>query len=392
MARIGKPGVLAGLFLLGVAPQTFNNAQAEDLKARLLAMRDRRATAAQSALVSSAKTDSSFVSQASQVPMRNRLYFENGDRLAGKLTYLRSGKIGFSALSSSDVQAKLEALQDLATKEDYETTLSDGTVLVGRFVPNGSSGTFQVVTKIGSQEVPISELKSIETLAAAKEMREAEKATVDKVWNGYVDFGYTQSTGNSETDNLNLAAEAIRETKIDKFRIFAQNIKASNANIRSVNRTLGQARFDVFLPKNKYYFMQGQLENDKLRLLDLRTTLGVGLGQRWFGAQNFEMALGLGYSFVREAFTNGTDNSEGSLLLTFDYLRDINSNLRFEHHTLAYPKTDGEFRFNANSTFASKISDTLSFTLGLVNIYDSDPPGGAEKSDFTLTAGLRRNF
>ena len=150
---------------------------------------------------------------------------------------------------------------------------------------------------------------------------------------------------------------------------------------------------DVYLRPDLFYFLQGRVEADKLAGIDLRTSLGVGLGHKWTGGHNLDLNLGLGYSFVREALSSGAENTEGTLLVTLDLDRDISPNLTVEHRLLAYPQlSTGDYRLQAQTTFSSKIAKDLSFTLGFLNKYDSNPPPGFVKSDLTITSGIRKDF
>lgn len=329
-------------------------------------------------------------------PVVDAIHFKSGDRVSSiQLSSLRDGTVSFAAFATTEIQAKLAAVSDLVTKDTYEVRLDDGSTLVAAFRRNNDPKTLGLETKSGRQDVPHARVLGIETkeYAAAKrlEMKEASKVKLGKVWSGFVDARYSESSGNTELRNVEVNAETVRETAVDRFRLnlFANN--ASNAGVKSAQRSAGDARFDVFLPNDLFYFMQGRLESDKLQQIDLRTTIGVGLGKTWKGPDGFRLSAGLGYSFTKENFTTNTSNSEGAALVTVDLDKKLAENLTLEHRFIGYPRS-GSTRFNAQTNFKSALGDNLSFIVGFLNKYDSDPLPGVEKSDFTLTTGLRRDF
>ncbi len=327
----------------------------------------------------------------------NKIFFENGDRVTGKLNSIRSKDISFDAFASSAIKAPFASVVDIQTEGTYEITLRDGSILVGTFRPTGKPETFGVSTLTGLEKINRDHVVGVETksyaIARRAELKEKGIVRLGKVWSGYLDAAYSESSGNTETRNLQISAEANRKTSVDKLRMAFLTNNSSASGAKTAQRSSGDVRMDLFLRNNLFYFVQGRLETDELEQVDLRTTLGAGLGKRWEGANDLKASFGLGYSYVREAFANNTDNSEGSLLITFDLERALGRNVSFEHRLIAYPNiNDSEFRFQATTNFKSALSRNLSFVVGFFNKYDSDPLAGIEKNDLTITTGLRRDF
>jgi putative salt-induced outer membrane protein YdiY len=327
----------------------------------------------------------------------NRIHFEGGDRVTGTLAWLRDGAIGFSGFSTSEIQAAFDQVADLETAETYEVELADGSRVIAAFRRTGDPATLGFTTVTGQEEVAKDRVVGIETRAYAEAQRaeliEKGRVRLGKVWKGHLDAKYSESSGNTELRNIEFQAEAVRKTAVDRLRLNLYTNNASNGNVKTAQRSWGDVRLDLFLPKDFFYFVQGRLETDELQNIDLRTTIGAGIGKTWRGPHDFELDFGLGYSFVREAFNTGTDNSEGTLLLTLDVDRRLGRNLGFEMRNIAYPNlSDNEFRYTSQTNFKSKIASDLSFLVGFLQKYDSDPLPGIKKSDFTITTGLRKDF
>lgn len=322
--------------------------------------------------------------------------FVNGDRLHGDLVTLRKGVVTFSAFRSSLIDADLTDVRDITTADAYEVGLADGSLVIGALRPTGEAGTLALATAQGSVVVPRDQLVGIDPVGTRAAKAAAEATRIAKAnratWSGFGEVAITESTGNTELSNVKVSAEAIRKSPDDRFRLKLFANEARNQQRLTAQRASGEARMDWFLEDDWFWFAQGLLETDELRSLDLRTTLGVGIGRKHRGPRNLQLDVGLGFSFVREAFASGRDNSEASMLVTLDFARDLSRNLSFAESVVAYPQPDGDFRLTSDTTLKSKITDKLSMVVGLLLKHDTDPQPGIEPTDFTVTTGLRRDF
>jgi putative salt-induced outer membrane protein YdiY len=327
----------------------------------------------------------------------NQLKFSTGEVVLGRITAIQGGVVSFSAFRSQNIKADLADLIDAKGENTLHISLQDGTTLQGHFQANGDNASLQVQTEVGSVTVPKSSIVRVATPAviAAEIAALKEKGTVrlKKYWKGYGDLGYSSSTGNIDTSNTKLQMEVTRSTAVDKFRlnIFTQQADANGS--KTVSKTYGEARMDVFMKNNMFYFMQGRLETDDIRNLDLRTAIGAGLGSKLVKRKDLILSLGVGYSFLREAFNSGASLSQGTLLVTLDTDWDINDRLSFEQRISANPDfSRNDLLVKSQSTLKSKLTDDLSFTLGYIYNYDKIPPTGANRRDATITSGIRKDF
>lgn len=333
---------------------------------------------------------------ASTAPL-DLIRFVNGDRVHGRVLWVRDGTLGFSAWASPEIRAPLAEVAAVEAEGVFEVKLSDGTLLRGPLGYAGPDAPFGVRTVAGTVPVPLRALAAFETVAEVERQalaREREqRLSLRKVWKGHLDWGFARSTGNTELQDLRVAAAATRTTKVDKLSLSAFNNVSSAGTKKTAGQSAGEARLDIFLKNDFFYFLHGRLESDDLRELDLRTTLGAGLGKTFRGAHDFRLSLGLGYSFVTEQFELRPDRKDGTLLLTLDFDRALGRRLFLEERLVAYPElSDGGLRYTSQTTLKSKLTRDLSFTVGLLNKYDSDPPAGIGRSDVTFTTGLRKDF
>lgn len=335
--------------------------------------------------------------EATQSAAANELRFSTGEVVQGRVTGIRDGVVTFSAFRSTGIEADLADLVDARGADLLHVELADGTSLQGRFQFNQQETSLDVVTEVGVVTVPKERIARVATPAVIEAEYAAlvEKGAVrlGKYWKGYGDLGFSSSTGNVDTSNTKVQFEATRITPVDKFRlnVFTQQADANGA--KTVSKTFGEGRFDVYMKNRLFYFMQGRLETDEIRNLDLRTAIGAGLGSKIIDRDDLDLSLGVGYSFIREAFQGGLDDSQGTLLVTLDTDWEISDRLSFEQRVSANPDfSSSDLLIKSQSTLKSKLSDDLSFTLGYVYNYDKIPPAGADRRDATITSGIRKDF
>jgi putative salt-induced outer membrane protein YdiY len=146
----------------------------------------------------------------------------------------------------------------------------------------------------------------------------------------------------------------------------------------------------------------GGLTNSEQQQLDLRTTLGGGVG-RWLGRTDRTSLVGFGgvvytherYSAPPDPSLPGSEianNIEGVLGLDFSLFRfkttDVTSRLTI------YPSltTKGRVRLNYAPTLNIEIAHNLYWSFTLYENYDTQPPVSANKNDFGVTNSIGWKF
>lgn len=330
-------------------------------------------------------------------PLVEELRFASGELVRGRLMEMKGGVVTFSGFRMPAIQADLAALADVVTTGPMVIFMDSGTELVGPLRANGDPASFEVLTEVGPVRAPKDQLTRIASPAQleAERRKLEERATerLGKWWKGYIDVGLTNSVGNTETSETKVQLEATRTTTLDKLRLNVYTQQADAAGKTTVDKTYGEANLQVDLREDFFYFLQGRLETDKVRKLDLRSTIGAGFGKKLVKGRNLKLDAGLGYSFVREDFSSGTEQSSGTLLATLDLDWGISRQLSLEEHVSANPDfSKDDLLLKTQTTLKSRLDENLSLVLGYLYNYDRVPPAGADRRDATLTLGLRRNF
>ena len=134
-------------------------------------------------------------------------------------------------------------------------------------------------------------------------------------WTGSIVGNALITTGNSETENFGLSVSAVRRSEIDRITLGGayyygrQKEKDTDKDETTVDNWFVAGKYDYFLTKQLYLYGATRVEQDQIADLDLRLTIGGGVGYQWFETPTFNFNTEAGLAWVYEQFTNnGTDD------------------------------------------------------------------------------------
>src|SRR5580704_14169255 len=157
----------------------------------------------------------------------DQITLKNGDRLTGTVVKSDGKVLVLHTEFAGDVSLQFAAITQITSEKELHVSTSDKRTVVGPVT--SSDGKLEVATKtLGTVEVPVGSVVLIRN--------DAEQAAYDKSlhpglthgWNGGVDVGFSLARGNSETENLALAVNAVHPTLNDKITIYLSSIDTQN--------------------------------------------------------------------------------------------------------------------------------------------------------------------
>jgi putative salt-induced outer membrane protein len=238
-------------------------------------------------------------------------------------------------------------------------------------------------------------------LAAALPAAHAQLKT-DGLWRGTAGAALGITSGNTDTQALNLAVDMASATARDKITLGGGinygKSKAAGLTTTTANKWAGTGQYDYNLNPRLFVFGKLGLEGDDLIDLSLRTTAAAGLGYKLVESRelNFTVFGGLGYSTDKYDKTQtigsktGKSFSRSSLMFGEESSHVLSATTSFKQRLEVYPGLSGDkaqiMKFTAGLGVA--MSTTLSLNVGLSNNYNSKPPAGVKKNDMALIAGV----
>ena len=317
----------------------------------------------------------------------DEILFLNGDRLTGKIMSAEGGKLVIKTDSAGEVTVDLAKVKTFSTDEPI--VIQSGDSFIRSKVGAGADGTVQVFPVAGGapQAVALKDVTKI-TPAAVK-------------WTGSLVGNALITTGNSETENLGLSVNAVRRSEIDRLTLGAayyygrQKEKDTGKHETTVDNWYVLGKYDYFLTKKFYLYGNVRVEQDKIAELDLRLTIGGGVGYQWFETPTFNFNTEAGLAWVYEDFkNNGTDDHLAARLAYHVDWTPIKP-LKLFHNLEYLPNiTDwsGDYNLNVDAGLRATVYQGFFAEAKVELRYDSTPAPGAKKEDVRYLLGVGWQF
>ncbi|HTO08547.1 MAG TPA: DUF481 domain-containing protein [Myxococcota bacterium] len=237
----------------------------------------------------------------------DEIQFTNGDKLTGKLTTLKDGKLAFDSKVAGTVALNWADIATLSTDEPVTLQLEGGSVIVDKLVAaQPGSVTTAGNDKLSSQTIPLAS---------------AVKVNPEPVqWKGQIVVGADIERGNTVKTAANLDLNAVRRSETDRITFGAayrsetsqeRNTSSDQSPDKSVtaSREYGELQYDLFFGKQWFGWANTKAERDRVSSLGLRFTAGLGAGYQFYETDTFKWSVDAGPTFISENFTDDTPDN-----------------------------------------------------------------------------------
>lgn len=207
-------------------------------------------------------------------------------------------------------------------------------------------------------------------------------------WKGEGALGYTSTSGNSDTENLNARLAVSRESDQWKHTASLDSIKNETDDETSADSQVLKGRSEYNLGEKSYIFGQLRLEDDEFSGYEYQRTLTFGAGSIFIENDKhlLDASIGLGYRSLKDRETGDTE--EDNIVtagLKYEYI--ISETATFNQAILiedgdenTYTESDTSLKIRIVGNLAVKISYLLK--------RNSEVPSGIDKSDKITTVSL----
>ena len=227
----------------------------------------------------------------------------------------------------------------------------------------------------------------IQPVAQAVSVAVAEPAPVltGIQWSGRVNVGASFQTGNTDQNALQADAEIKAElSETQRIRLRADYNREENDDETTEDNRSFDAVYDHFFRPKWFYNASLGLEQDDIADLDLRTTIGAGLGYEPHKSDDLNLQMVLGPTYLREEFEDsGSDDSiAGRWALDYDQ-RVLEGRFQlFHNHEIFMPGDDfGAFLFESKTGARVPITNGIIATGEIDFDWDNDPAPGISEDD-----------
>jgi len=340
----------------------------------------------------------------------DQITLKNGDRLTGTVVKSDGKTVVLHTDAAGDVTINFDAIQDIKTETQLHVGLKGGKTAVGPV--SSSDGKLEIATKASGT------VESARTDVVVMR-NDAEQAAYDKSlhpglahgWNGGINVGFSVARGNSQTENLALAFNAVHPTLNDKITLYASSINTTNdlANPSTVaNLEQGGLRYDRNVNPKLFVFGAADFMANALQFLDLRQVYSGGFGFHAVKSSKTILDFLGGVNYTHETYSNGNPvegfpgvfesygrtNRFAALTLGEELNQKLGKSTVVTENAYFYPdlQQTGEYRFTFNIGSVTKFNKWLGWQNQFGDIYVTNPPTGSKNNDIIFTTGLNISF
>jgi len=281
-----------------------------------------------------------------------QVYFNNGDRISGKVVFEDGDSIKVESEFVGAVSINKEMVKEIVYGNQNKTSAPD--------------------------------------------KDKSEEKEKPGLWSGDASAGYDKSGGNTNKADLALRLLLNRKTADNEFTVKGEMFYSSASDKMDAQKWYNMFRYAYSFHERKWYnFYKVENDHDRFANISWRLLPSLGTGYWFFNSPDFKLVLefGLGWEhteFRREA----RDRDEAVFLPRAMFEKALFAKSRITQELSLYPylTQPGEYRLRSETAFTNPLSDRLSLRLSFTDDYYSDPTGDAKKNDYRFISALSYSF
>jgi putative salt-induced outer membrane protein YdiY len=228
--------------------------------------------------------------------------------------------------------------------------------------------------------------------AAAQQAAPAPPAT----WSGNLAAGFSLTSGNSDTKNLNLAADASeRLSARNTARYDAFYLRADSNGALTVDRTAAGARDEYAVSALTYAFADLHFLRDRFKQIGSLITPTVGAGHHLIKTDVEDLAIEAGAGGIVERDIGLRRETSGALTAKQLFTRKLSPTATIGETAAGLWKTNslGDALYHLDASLASNLTTRTQLKLSALDDFKTSPPApGIKKNDVSLIAAIVMKF
>lgn len=211
-------------------------------------------------------------------------------------------------------------------------------------------------------------------------------------WRGKGELGFVSTSGNTDSETLNMLLEFIYEDQAWRHRFTATALSSSKDGETDAERYVGEYQGDRKLDEISYIFGTVRYEQDEFAAYDPVTTVAFGYGRELLSGPVHELKgeIGVGYRMQEDAVT-GEDEDGAILRGRGEYVWHITENTDLLDTLLIEAGSDNTFIQN-NLGLQVAINSSLALKIGYEIRHNTDVAPGRDKTDQVVNTNIVYNF
>ena len=330
--------------------------------------------------------------------LADQVTLKNDDHLTGTIVKSDGKVLTFKTDAMGSVEIQINQVKSFSSTEPiFIQTSSTKQTYTGTIAAREESLAVSTPSH-GTITIPNADVASLRSGDEQRAFEKSQHPGLLQGWTGGANVGYGLTGGNSQTSNLSLGFNAVRQGARDKITLYTTSVYSVNsapgANPSTTANTIqGGIRYDHDLTPRVFAFVSGDFMSDALQGLNLRSVLGGGLGYHVIKRDRTTLDLLVGANYTNENYVPFTRNFAGGLGGE-EFTHKLGKSTTLLQKFYFYPNLSdtGEYRTEFDFGSVSKISKWFGWQTTFSDIYVTDPPTGKKRNDIVFTTGLNLTF
>lgn len=219
----------------------------------------------------------------------------------------------------------------------------------------------------------------------------ATSVMAENEWKGEAELGLVSTTGNTETQSLNVKMKAVNERDRWRHKLRFESLYGESANTTTAERYFASAETNYKLSELDYVFGIVNYEADRFSGYDYRASEAVGYGRRVIKQENLTLDLEAGPGARQSKRDDGTKTSEALLRLSGSLAWKINDHAALTEDLSSEVGEDVTITKSVTGLKA-QIDGNLAMKLTYTAKNTSSVPVGIKKTDTETAVTLVYGF
>jgi len=313
----------------------------------------------------------------------DQLLMQNGDIISGNIVKVTDGKIVIDPSYGDEYAIDMAEVLSIETDKVFDVSLSDGSEVEAQFAGE-TQGEQILAIDDGTINVPVTEIA---------EATESGLEIVVDPWDGTGEFGFVNTTGNTETVALNMRLNFVRTSERWRHRFTGTAMTTSEDGIKDNERYTIEIQSDRKLSDINWLFGAFRWDADKFGTYDPQVSLTAGYGRQLMKSERHELRgeIGAGYRWLTETESGFKSDEPIARFLLDDWWQMFSSTRWTNRLLIEYGSSNTFTQFNTGLSIS--MTERFAIKLGFEIRNNSNiPPGDSEHTDTITSANLVYDF
>lgn len=234
-------------------------------------------------------------------------------------------------------------------------------------------------------------LSRLFTLVAVTALASPVMAQDEEGFSGRAALGYLSTTGNTETESININFEMGWNYDAWHHRFTGLAVRSSTSNVTTAEAYGLNWKTDYDINETSYWFGLVAWNKDEFSAYEQQIREAVGYGRHFIDTERHELSGEVGLGARQADRRDGTKQDRAILRLSGDYIWRISETSRF-NQVLSIENGSDNTYVEATSSLSADIMESLAIVVSYTIRSNSDVLPGTEKTDTFTSVSIEYSF